>query len=113
MKPPFPDASPIGFDDGSDRWKPPPVSGERLRRFAIGLFLVSLASLFAATLLAYIYIRVFGPAAVSEGRATLPPALWVSTGVLLLCGVFVTLVQRAARAARMGQLRILVPLTWL
>src|ERR1041385_7924139 len=113
MKPPPPDALPLGFDDGADRWRPPPVSGDRLRRFAITIFLISLTSLFTATLIAYIFIRIAGPESMSSGRVVLPRGLWVSTAVLLLCGLFVAMLQRAAKAAELRKLRSLVTLTWL
>jgi cytochrome c oxidase subunit III len=93
MKPPIPgDLSGRGF---SGPWGPGGASAvEAARRWGLALFLVSLAVLFIASLVAYIVIRHTGPGA--QQPVHLPVGLWASTGLLVACGAVMVLAQRAA-----------------
>jgi len=111
VKPPVPkDLGWRGYE-GEGWWSNPHNSGDTPRRFAIYLFLLSLSSLFAASLIAYAFIRTTGPGA--QAPIVLPRGLWASTTVLLLCGGAVALAQRAARAAQVPSVRRWLLLAWL
>lgn len=111
MKPPIPpDLFPLGFDD--DPIGPPTPPPDGLRRWGIGLFLVSLTVLFAATLVAYITIRYVGIGAPPPGTVRMPRGLWWSTAALLACGGVVTAAQAMARRAAVAHVRSLVVLAW-
>lgn len=96
MKPPIPhDAWPA--DEPLEPFDPTPVPPEMMRRWGIGLFILSLASLFIATLVAYITIRYTGLNVPPPGTVAIPQGLGWSTAALLLCGLVIALTQRTAR----------------
>lgn len=106
MKPPIPpDLSWRGFFGRE------PPAREPMLRWAIGLFLVSLSALFIATLIGYTWTRLTGPGA--DQPVELPRGLWLSTVVLLLCGVAIGLAQRAAKAGSIKSVRLWLPIAWL
>ena len=86
----------------SDKNSPAPGSG----MFGMVLFLASLSMLFAASMVAYVLIRIRADEWRPEGVRFLPHGVWVST--LLLVGVS-WYVQRALNSVRGGQLQRLVP----
>ncbi|MBI1374155.1 MAG: hypothetical protein GC159_15670 [Phycisphaera sp.] len=93
MKPPLPgDAAPFAFgDDPSDPQRRPDAPS--LYILGTALFIASLIMLFGATMVGYLQ------SIPADAHLKLPPALWLSTGVLLVSGVTIHLAARAARAA--------------
>jgi len=111
MKPPIPpDLAWRGFF-GPEPWWGGRRSPESMRRWAIALFLVSLTSLFIASLVGYAWTRLYGPGA--DQAVELPAGLWLSTAVLLLCGLTIWLAQRAANAGSIPRLRVWIVAAWL
>ncbi len=97
----YPDSDvPIGRDDqdpaGRHLGDP-----NAIWRLGMMLFLASLTVLFAAGVVAYLFIRLRSPTAPPPGQIQLPLGLWISTAVLLGAGLTVHAAQRSARQGRM------------
>jgi cytochrome c oxidase subunit 3 len=90
-------AAPIGVD------KTRPLPGSEV--FALGLLILSLAVLFASSLVGFFFVR----ASVGEWPAALPPLpplLWAATGALVLTSAALHAAVRAARADHQRALRL-------
>ena len=74
-----------------------PIARFLAGRFGMGLFLISLGMLFAATLFGFLVIRIQNHDAWPNDLPGLPSLLWVSTVILMLSSVTM---QGAVRAAR-------------
>ncbi|MCH7546352.1 MAG: heme-copper oxidase subunit III [Planctomycetes bacterium] len=74
-----------------------PIARFLAGRFGVGLFLISLGMLFAATLFGFLVIRIQNHDAWPNDLPGLPSLLWVSTVILMLSSVTM---QGAVRAAR-------------
>lgn len=98
MKPPYPPDTdfPLG---GLPAPAPDPA---KIRTLGLRLFLVSLAVLFAASLLGYVVYRLASPTAPARGWLHLPHLLWASTIFLL---VSTGLLHAAGRAAQPDRMR--------
>ncbi len=91
-----------------DKASPAPGSGP----LGLAIFLVSLAVLFAASLVGYWAVR-FDKPEWSAGLPALPVSLWVSTGVMLVSSVTIHLALRGARADQPSALNRWLQLTTL
>jgi len=109
MKPPFPDAAASCFDrfDGDDG------AHAKLARFGLVLFLISLAMLFAASIVGYLVIRFTRHGDLPPGTFTLPPGLWVSTLILAAAGLSMWRATAAARRRALAPLRRALAAAWL
>ena len=76
-----------------------------------GLFLASLGMLFAASMVAYLIIRVRADAWPPPGMPSLPNGLWIGTALLLISSGTVEWAKRAIRAGRSAGLAMAA--TWL
>jgi cytochrome c oxidase subunit 3 len=74
-------------------------------RFGMTLFLVSLAMLFAASIIGFVVIRVTAGDAWPANLPSLPWQLWLSTAVLVASSVSMQRALLAARAGRSVDLR--------
>ena len=93
---------PLPTDPGQSNVRTPFRSTEaRLRagRFGLTLFLISLGALFAATLIAFLVLRIEAGETWPASLPSAPWILWISTGVLV-CGSGT--IQAAATAQRPG-----------
>jgi heme/copper-type cytochrome/quinol oxidase subunit 3 len=109
MKPPVP--TDLGWRGYGGPWGARCADGDAPRRWGIGLFIVSLAALFIASLIAYAVIRHQGPGA--SVHVELPVGLWYSTAVLLFFGGAVWMAQRAGRNGQMHGIRNWVIIAWM
>ena len=77
-------------------------------KLGIGLFLVSLGMLFAASLVGFVVIRLeLGHRGLWPGDLPpLPRALWISTAILILSSITMQWALHSIRAGRIDQLRI-------
>jgi len=74
-------------------------------RLGLLLFLASLAVLFGASIVGYLFIRLQSPLAPPPGHLLLPGGLWVSTLLLLATGWAIHMADRRARRRAGGSLR--------
>ena len=81
-------------------------------RLGMALFLLSLAVLFIAGMVAYLLIRTGSPAAPPVGSIEMPTGLWVSTAILLSAGFTMYNAQRRARLGEIPSLRMWLKLTF-
>jgi heme/copper-type cytochrome/quinol oxidase subunit 3 len=72
--------------------------------FGMGLFLAALGMLFAASMVAYVAIRL-GPGGAARGGVHLPIELWFSTGLILLSSFAFHGAVLAIRRERLGRFR--------
>jgi len=79
----------------------------------MGLFLASLGVLFAATLVAYLAVRLGAAAETRALAPSLPAGLWAGTALLAAASVTVQAALGAARTGRRERLRALLALTTL
>ena len=82
-------------------------------RLGMALFLVSLAILFIAGIVAYLLIRIGSAAAPPVGSIKMPNGLWLSTVILLTAGLTMYNAQRRARQGQIRSLRLWLQLTFL
>jgi cytochrome c oxidase subunit III len=73
-----------------------------LGTFGMVVFLFALGVLFAASLVAYLYIRSRAAAWPPPGAPPLPAGLWVSTAVILLCSLSIHFALSGVRRNRSG-----------
>ena len=81
------------------------VDRSGIARMGMNLFLVSLAMLFAASLVGYLVIRLTSPVAAGADPIELPLSLWLSSLVLLVSGRAVHSAWTHARHMRLNSLR--------
>jgi cytochrome c oxidase subunit 3 len=81
-------------------------------RLGMALFLVSLAVLFIAGMVAYLIIRTGSPSAPPMGSIDMPMGLWLSTAILLSAGFTMYNAQRRARQGEIPSLRMWLKLTF-
>lgn len=115
MKPPFPSDTPAPGEPES--WDAPdpsdnfPADPARIARFGLFIFLISLTSLFTASLLGYVMYRVYGE--VPLHTMTMPRILEVSTALLLLAGIAMFFTAHGALHASTTSVRRWLGLAWL
>lgn len=78
----------------------PRADDPRVGMMGFGLFLASLGMLFAASMAAYLVIRVRADAWPPPGMPSLPNGLWIGTALLLVSSGTVEWAKRAVRAGR-------------
>ena len=76
----------------------PRADDPRVGMMGFGLFLASLGMLFAASMVAYLIIRVRADAWPPPGMPSLPGGLWIGTALLLASSGTVEWARRAIRA---------------
>ncbi len=86
----------------------PPGTG----RLGLAVFLISLAVLFAASVIGVLVVRFDSPRWNSEGAPQFPDLAWVSTAVLLLISIGSHLAYRAIQVDRQSLFRSLSILTF-
>ncbi len=89
------------------------IPADTLRRYALGLFLVSLTSLFIAGVVGFLVLRYVSPEAEKRAPIRVPALLWWSTAALLAAGVAMTRARQAAKDGRVDQVRLRLPFAWL
>jgi len=97
----------MAWDEATEErlhWRPP----AKTYRFAMGLFLVSLGMLFAASLLGYGLMRYEGPQAPRHGAVAPPTSLLASTALLLAGSVTMSLAHAAVKRERQRLFRFLL-----
>lgn len=77
----------------------------RTSTIGVWLLLASLTMLFASSMLAYVLIRFTGPSSPSLGTLAMPPALWLSTLLVVGGSATIHLAVRAVQRERQGALR--------
>src|SRR5689334_15109538 len=77
------------------------------RAYMIGMivFLAALAMLFAASLVGYVAIRLFGPNHPPAHTLHLPALLWISTLLIIASSTTMSAALRAVRAEKQARLR--------
>jgi cytochrome c oxidase subunit III len=78
----------------------PRADDPRVGMMGFGIFLASLSMLFAASMVAYLVIRVRADAWPPPGMPSLPDGLWIGTALLLLSSGTVEWAKRAIRAGK-------------
>lgn len=81
-------------------------------RFGMWLFIAGLSMLFAASVVAYIVLRVRADVWPPPGTPPIPAGLWFSTLVILISSVTIQLAVSAARRDNSGRLRLLLIVTF-
>lgn len=92
-------------------WIAPDPGGSR--RMGMGLFLVSLAMLFGASIAAFAFLRLTSPALQGSEPVELPLALFASTAALLGAGVAMHKAGQSARRGHFPHLRQWLGRTWM
>ncbi len=88
------------FAPPPDPTQPPPkepLPDVGQNRMGVWLFILSLAMLFAGSIIGYVIIRVSSPTAPPPGTLEIPKSLWISTVVLVGAGVTFHRCQKYAR----------------
>ncbi len=83
----------------------------RIATFGMWLFLASLTMLFGATILGYLYIRLFGAHSPAHGEIHFPQLLWLSTAIILIGSYVIHLAVDSVRHERQRTLRQYLLLT--
>jgi cytochrome c oxidase subunit III len=91
-------------------WNTPDPGGSR--RLGMALFLVSLAMLFGASVVAFAYLRLTSPALQGLDPIELPLGLFASTAVLMGAGFTMHKSWQSARRGHFSHLRGWVGRTW-
>jgi cytochrome c oxidase subunit 3 len=82
-------------------------------RLGMKILVLALSMLFAASILGYFVIRLRAPVWPPTGVPSLPPALWISTLIIVISSYTMQAAVRAVRADRQRALRIGMLLTTL
>jgi len=82
-------------------------------QLAMWLFLASLGMLFAASMVGYLIIRIFGSKAppLGESVLTVPATLWVSTALMLLSSFTIHNALRKVRREKLQELKAMLVAT--
>jgi cytochrome c oxidase subunit 3 len=79
---------------------------------AMAILLVSLAMLFAASLVGYVITRTHTTAWIAPGMPPLPKALWLSTGTILLTSGALEFTRRSTRKNRLESAGRAIGVAW-
>src|SRR5437879_4298029 len=85
----------------------------RTGTIGMNLFLASLFMLFAAGLFGYITIRLKAASKLALGTLQIPPALWISTAIVVIASITIHLAVRNLRRERQQTFRGWLVLTML
>jgi cytochrome c oxidase subunit 3 len=79
-----------------------------MRRFGMGLFLVSLAVFFAGSMVVYVVTSLSRPPAIGQSATSLPAISWFSTLLLLFAGIAMEVAAQRGRWGFIDQRRALL-----
>jgi cytochrome c oxidase subunit 3 len=112
MRPPYPPEAAPHRSDRPEHPRPGP-GRDRLGRFGLYLFLVSLTMFFAGGVVAYLLVRFRGAASgLEDASIRIPPTLWASTALLIVSAGTAHFAGRAARRDRTRSAHIAIIATF-